>query len=147
MIRAWHFVRLWVLLVVLVASGLPRCMAAPAIKELFHNEDETNSSTSIRSPAGKAGETYRPLCRRDGPGRRHHVSLQHQRPANQLSQPRVGRLLGRLRSGRPRRSALSGPHRRKNGRARPIAKLVGSMLAVHQQGIDYPARVIAALPA
>ncbi len=118
-------------------------------KALFHNEDETQFFYGHQIPPGKAGELID-----------HYVDV--------MAQAGVTTFLCNTNARRTNyRSRVwdaywdgydpAGPDDQpflapiaKNTDWNGVAqwrKLVGSMLAVHQQGIDFPARVIAALPA
>jgi hypothetical protein len=140
MICSWHFLRLWVLLAVLVAGGVPPCMAAPPVKSLFHNEDCTNLFYFHRIPAGKAGELID-----------HYVDVMAQAGVTTfLCNTNARRTNYRSRvwesfwdgydpaGGDDQPFLATIPRNDVHG----YRNLIANMLAVHQQGIDYPARVI-----
>ena len=140
MIHPSYLSRLLLLSVIFLGGGLPRCTAATAGKELFHNEDETNFFYFRDIAPGKVGETID-----------HYVDVMAQagvttflcntnaRRTNYRSRVWDAYWDGYDPAG-PDDQPFLAPIPRNDVAA--YRRLVRNMLIVHQAGIDYPARVI-----
>jgi hypothetical protein len=138
-----HVLRLCVFLA-LVLGSLPRCSAAEPSRpggQLLHNEDETNIFYFNQIPAGKAGEFID-----------HYVDVMAEagvttflcntnaRRTNYRSRVWDAYWDGYDPAG-PDTQPFLAPVPKNDLPA--YRKLIGGMLEVHRQGVDYPARVVA----